>query len=165
MCTMGHVTADSRRLSGSGHCGSRTARRVSGLTRHGHDVRVRPVKPVEKLAAVRRGAEREHRAAVAVPRADERFADALAATLGRDHRIAAPRAFDFDPLDRHADRQRRVVTDDRRPFARHPDLRLRRSGCTGCVDAASPSEAAARWRRRRRACVGKGYLRRDGRPA
>ena len=105
-------------------CGSRTARRVSGLTRHGNDVRVGPVQPVEQLAAVGRRAERQHRAAVAIPRANERFADALAATLGRDHRVAAPRAFDFDPLDRHADRQRRVVADDRRAFARDPDLRL-----------------------------------------
>ena len=33
-------------------------------------------------------------------------------------------ALDFDPLDRDADGQRRIVADDRRSLARNPDLRL-----------------------------------------
>jgi hypothetical protein len=37
---------------------------------------------------------------------------------------ASPRAFHLDPFDRDAHRQRRVVTDDRRSFARDPDFRL-----------------------------------------
>ena len=123
-CTIGHVTADTRRLSGSGPLRQphRAARQRLHQTRD--DVRVRPVQAVEQLAAVRRGAEREHGAAVAIPRAHERFADSLSPTLGRDHGIASPRALDFDSLDRYADRQRRVVPDDRRAFARDPDLRL-----------------------------------------
>ncbi len=87
---------------------------------------IRPVQPIEQLAAVRRGAQREHGAAVAIPRANERFADPLPPPLGRDHCVAAPRALDLDALDRDADRKRGVVPDDRRPLARDPDLRLPR---------------------------------------
>src|SRR4029079_2963607 len=75
------------------------------------DVSVRPVQTVEQLAPVRRRAKRKNGAAVAIPGAHERFADSLTAPFRGDHRIAPPRAFDLDALDRYANRQRRVVPD------------------------------------------------------
>ena len=100
------------------------ARRVSGFTSARHDVRFWPVQAIEHLTRLLREPEGEHRAAVAIPRAHERFVETLAIAFGRDHRVGAPRAIDFETLQRQADGQRLIVPDDGRTFARDPDARL-----------------------------------------
>ena len=79
---------------------------------------------IEHRSRFGRDAEREHRAAVAIPRAHQRFAEPLTIAFRRDHGVGAPGALDLESLQRDANRQRRIVADDGRPFARDPDIRL-----------------------------------------
>jgi len=84
----------------------------------------RPVEPVEHAPGIAGRSQCQDGAAVAVPRADERFIDPLAVALGRDQRPGAPCPFDFKALQRDTDRERRVLTDDGWTFASHPDAGL-----------------------------------------
>ena len=66
-------------------------------------------------------AEAERRADVAVPRAEEHLADALALALGRHHHVHAPRGVELAAVHLQPHRHRRVLADDRRALARDPD--------------------------------------------
>ena len=86
---------------GAGHCGSRIGAPRQRLHEAGHDVRVRPVQPIEQLCGcpLRRPSAstapllRSHVRTSASP-------SPCRSPLGRDHRVAAPRALDLDALDR-----------------------------------------------------------------
>src|SRR5688572_21797942 len=94
------------------------------LHERGHDVRFRPVQAIEYLTRFLREPDGEHRSAVAIPRAQERFVESLAIALGRDHRVGAPRTVHLESLERQTDGQRLIVPDDCRTFAGDPDARL-----------------------------------------
>ena len=82
------------------------------------------MQPVEKIPPFRRRAQRQHRAAVAIPRAHQRLAEALTIALRRHHGVGTPGPVNLEPFQRYADGKRRVMANDGRAFARHPDLRL-----------------------------------------
>ena len=120
----GSVMADTSRLSAVGQCGRRTARRVSGFTTQGSTC----ADGQRRLSSIRRdspgGPECHDRAAVAIPGPGQRLVEPLAVAFGCDERAGAPRALDLEPLQGNADRQRRILADDGRSFARDPDPRL-----------------------------------------
>ena len=122
--TIGSVTAETRRLTPTGHVGMRNARRVSGLTRQGSGPDVRPPQLVEQPIRGLREPQAERRTDVAIPGAEQHFAQALALAFGRHHDVHAPGSPHLLPGDRHLHRHRRVLADDGRTLARDPDLRL-----------------------------------------
>ena len=79
------------------------------------------MQPVEHRARVADVSECQHCTRVAVPRAEKRFVDALAVTFGSDERAGAPGPVHFKCFEGDSDRQRRILPDDRRSLARHPN--------------------------------------------
>ena len=82
------------------------------------------MQPVEHSARVTDFSECQHRACIAIPRAEKRFVDALTVTLGGDECARAPRAVHFKRFEGNSNRQRRILPDNRRSFARHPNAGL-----------------------------------------
>ena len=117
------MTAETSRFSGIGHCGSRTARRVSGLTRHGTGGTSGQCSFFRSCRDASDRPRPSDGADVPIPGPEQRFAESLPLAFGRDHRVGAPRRLDLDAAERQPHRHRRVVTDDGRAFARDPDQR------------------------------------------
>ena len=108
----------------TGQVGRRNARRLNGLTRHGERHRLGPAHLFEQKPRAVGQARAQRDARLAIPRAQQRFAEPLTLPLGDDQGIARPRAFRVEPAHADADRHERTGGDDGRAFAHDRKRRL-----------------------------------------